>query len=344
MVLPHGSGDLYHKYRPRKFNEVAGHKEVVGSIQKALISSSPSHSYLLIGSSGTGKTTTARIMALSLNCEDRAADGEPCLKCKSCLAITSGRCSDIIEVNAADNRGIGDIRNLCQTMPLMPMQLKRKVFILDEAHQLTTDAQSSLLKELEEAPSHVFIILCSTHPKKILATVKNRCQRFTFKPLGRKDMTALLEEIASFEGEDFPKTVYNAIADAAEGSPRDGIVKLQQVIQLGNRDLPSIMRLLADESQEDPNAVKICFQLTHGSPRWSVISSLLSDCRHLGPPAVGMIMAGYFRNQLLKSTSRTKADNLAKILDLFVVPFAEGKLGENQITLNLYKAYCIAGG
>jgi len=345
MVLPHGSGDLYHKYRPRKFNEIAGHPEVVTSIKKALTSSNPAHSFLLIGSSGTGKTTTARIMALALNCLKPDGEGEPCLSCKACKAILTGRCSDIIEVNAADNRGIGDIRALCKTMPLMPLQLKRKVFILDEAHQLTNDAQSSILKELEEAPSHVFIILCSTHPKKILSTVKNRCQRFQFSPLKRKDMMGLLEEVASYEGEVFSKEVYNAVTNAADGSPRNGLVKLQQVIQLGDKNLPAIMRLLSDEAQQDPSAIKICFTLNSKSraPKWSELSNLLTECRHLGAPAIGMIVAGYFRNQLLKATDKASADARSDILELFVVPFAEGKLGENQLTLNLYKAYVIIG-
>ena len=193
MVLPHGTGDLYHKYRPRKFGEIAGHKEVVYSVRQAVLNKEPSQAYLLIGESGTGKTTTARIMALSLNCENRSEEGDPCLECRSCKNILSGSCPDMIEVNAADTRGIGDIRNLCQSMINMPMFLKNKVYILDEAHQLTKEAQSSLLKELEEAPKHVFIILCSTEPKKILNTVKNRCQRFVFNSLRRSELLNLVE-------------------------------------------------------------------------------------------------------------------------------------------------------
>lgn len=344
MVLPHGDGDFYHKYRPRRFSEISGHKQIINSIKKAVTSPSPSQSYLLIGDSGTGKTTTARIMALSLNCDSPSKDGEPCLECDSCQTITSGRCSDIIEVNAADNRGIGDIRALCQTMPLMPMQLRRKVLILDEAHQLTGDAQSSLLKELEEAPKHVFVVLCSTHPQKILPTVKNRCQKFKFSSLKRSEMVSLLEEVAAFEAQDFPKKVYEQIADASEGSPRAALVLLQQVVQMGSTNPSDIARLLEGEEGDDPNVIKICFELNKQRATWTGLVSLYEECKSIGAPAIGMIIAGFYRNQLLKAKNAAVADRFASILELFVIPFAEGKLGENQLVLNLYRAYQITSG
>lgn len=340
MVIPHGSGDLYHKYRPQKFGEVAGHKEIIKSIKKAVMAKSPSRAFLLIGDSGTGKTTTARIMALSLNCNNRSKDGEPCGACKPCSNIQAGRCPDLIEVNAADHRGIGDIRQLCATMPLMPVYAKNKIYILDEAHQLTNDAQSSLLKELEEAPSHVFIILCSTHPKKILPTVKNRCQRFKFGSLGRKEMRSLIEEVATYEGEDFSPKVYDALSDAAGGSPRNALVLLQQVIQLGSKDLSAVLRLLDNEEQEEPNVFKICFALG-GSSSWANLARLFNEAKHVGSASIGMMIAGYYRNQLLKAAGRPQADRYAAILELFSEPLPEGKLGENQLVLNLYKAYKI---
>ena len=339
MVLPHGKGDLYHKYRPRRFGEVSGHKEIIKSIKQAVVAEEPAQAFLLTGDSGTGKTTTARIMALALNCEQLSKEGEPCLKCASCLAITTGKCTDLIEVNAADHRGIGDIRALCQSMPMMPLQLKTKVFILDEAHQLTNDAQSSLLKELEEAPSHVFIILCSTHPKKIIPTIKTRCQKFTFSTLSRREMLHLLEEVATLEGQDFPKKVYEAVVDSSGGSPRNGLVKLQQVFQLGSKNLSEILKLLSGEEQKDPNIIKICFELDSGYPKWATLSKLYNECKHMGPGAIGMVIAGYYRNRLLKAKDANTGAHCANILQEFVEPFPEGKLGENLLVLSLHKAF-----
>lgn len=344
MVLPRGYGDLYHKYRPKKFGEIVGHKEVTKSIQKALTASNPSKAFLLVGDSGTGKTTTARIMALSLNCDKNSNDnwdGEPCLECSYCKSILNGKNNDLIEVNAADHRGIADIRSLCQYMPLMPLHLKKKVFILDEAHQLTNDAQSSLLKELEEAPEHVFIILCSTHPSKIIPTVKNRCQTFKFPSLKKQDMVKLLEEVATFEGHDFTQDVYNLIADLSSGSPRNGLVKLQQAIQLGSSNKRDIEALLAGSEEDDDNVMQLCFAIIGGNKRWSDITNIFDSCKHLGAPAIGMIVAGYLRNQLLKAANQDTAEKVSKMLELFVDPFEQGKLGENKLVLNLYKAYAL---
>ena len=345
MVLPHGYGDFYHKYRPLRFEEMAGHKQIISSIRKAVLAKYPSQAYLLTGESGTGKTSTARIMALSLNCIKGSKEGEPCLECSACKLILSGKATDIIEVNAADHRGIGDIRTLCHTMGLMPYPLKNKVYILDEAHQLTNDAQSSLLKELEEAPKHVYIILCSTHPQKILPTVKNRCQKFKFGSLRRAEMLSLVEEVATLEGEDLPNRVYEAITDASGGSPRQALVLLQQVVQLGSTSLPDILGLIDNGEGEEPNVFKICFELNkQGNPSWTTIVKLYKEAIHLGAPGIGMMVAGFFRGQLLKAKTPVQAANTAKILELFITPFPPGKLGENILVLHLFTAFELRGG
>jgi len=223
----------------------------------------------------------------------------------------------------------------------MPMMLRNKVYILDEAHQLTSDAQSSLLKELEEAPKHVFIILCSTHPKKILPTVKNRCQRFVFSSLRRSELLGLIEEVATLEGCDFPRAVYGAVTDASGGSPRNALVMLQQVLQLGSKDPQQVARLLNDGEVDDPEVIKICFELSK-SPNWDKLTKLYKEVCHFGAPAIGMMIAGFFRNKLLKAKP-AEASRFSKVLSLFVVPFDDGKLGENQLVLALYHAYEILG-
>jgi DNA polymerase III subunit gamma/tau len=339
MVYPHTVGDLYHKYRPRKFSEIVGHKEAVRSIKQAVLSQEPSQAFLLTGSSGTGKTTTARIMSLTLNCS-ALKDGDPCLECSSCKAITNTRCTDIIEVNAADHRGIGDIRSLCQGMPYAPLTLKRKIFILDEAHQLTSDAQSSLLKELEEAPKHVFIILCSTHPKKILPTVRNRCQIFDFKSLPEKEIMHLLESVDAYEtGGQTDVAFLRMITAAAEGSPRNALVKLQQVYQAKTKNKAELSRLLGGEDEEG-SGIELALSLVRKQP-WAKLSQTYKEVSSLGAPALGMITAGYFRNMLLR-TQGANAQVVSNILELFLVPFDQGKLGENNIVQALFKANQIA--
>lgn len=339
MVFPHGDGDLYHKYRPLRFNEITGHKEIVKSIKKAISSDNPPQAFMLIGDSGTGKTTTARIMALSLNCTNKNKDLEPCLSCPSCQSIISKKCVDVLEVNAADHRGIDAIRGICSSMALMPMQVDKKVFILDESHQLTRDAQSSLLKELEEAPKHVFIILCTTDPGKVIKTVKNRCQRFTFNSLPKKEMVSLLQEVLTYETQDVPKEVPSLVADHAKGSPRQALVLLQQVLQLETDVIDDISRLLFSEEQTNANVFKLCNSLTAKNTNWSKVMSAYEDCKSLGMPAIGMILAGIFRNKVIKAKSYSSAKNYADVLELFVDPFPEGKVGENKLVLNLFKAY-----
>lgn len=337
MVLPHSTGDLYHKYRPRKFGEIAGHSEVVTSIRSAMSDPARSQVYLLTGSTGTGKTTTARIMAMSVNC-DAPVDGDPCLKCGPCESILTGNCLDVMEINAANTRGIGDMRGLLSSLPMMPMLLNYKIVILDEAHQLTGDAQTSLLKVLEDAPKHVMFILCSTHAKKIIPAVRNRCQRHTFGNLTKTEMMNLLEEVTTMEARDLPRGAYETIVSATGGSPRAALVALQKVLHLDTDDLRKIARVLGEEDEQDANVMKIAFAL-NGGKTWQSVASAYKEVSHMGPTAIGMVVAGVFRNQLLRATSPHVAKRAAQKLSFFTTLFAEGKLGENQLVDALYAAF-----
>jgi DNA polymerase-3 subunit gamma/tau len=323
MVLPHSTGDLYHKYRPRRFGEIAGHKEVIASIKQAMANPDRPQVYLLAGSTGTGKTTTARIMAMSLNCTTPLEGGDPCLTCPECKAILTGNCMDMLELNAADHRGINDIRSICKNLPLMPMMLDYKVIILDEAHQLTNEAQSSLLKALEDAPKHIIFILCSTHASKILAA--------------GSEMVSLLEEITTLEGEDLPRAAYEAIVDATGGSPRAAIVSLQKVLQLGSKDVRDILKLVGGEEDVDSNVIKVCFAI--GGKDWQRVVEAYKEVKHIGAPAIGMISAGFYRNQLLKAKGDGAIQLASDRLSFFLTPFVDGKLGENQLTHALHQAW-----
>lgn len=727
MVLPHGTGDLYHKYRPLRFSEVVGHDQVVKNLRTALNLPQPSQAYLLIGDSGTGKTTSARIAALTLNCAEKNKDGEPCLACAACRSVLSGRCTDVIEVNCADHRGIDAIRAVCSTMPMMPLQLTNKVYILDECfpgetlvmtdygqavpikdvvdnehithvlsydldkrrieprkilkrykrpyhekmvrvgfsdgsfvestrqhkyyvpgrgyvpaeelivndclieyagdykrvsacphcgamtdsapahlmrhhrdrtnhlaytqrrrgsrrsleerknisdgrrqfyttdrgkelradwsqkqrglgntiyrhltiaevsrrfseqqkrwwaslpyqeknrriqifinapkfngfpnkketivsswgisgleytgdgsffmslsladgttirknpdftyyqngkitkvvevmdfeywhtheeaqevvaaykraglnclivdasrigkdnnvrgeieaflnnhyryvtsveytnkcrggtvydigvehnhnffvvpakytrsggspsksapvlvsncHQITKDAQSSLLKELEEAPKHVFIILCTTDPQKLLPTVRTRCQQFTFRGLNRKHLSELLRAVATFETYELDDAVYDEIINASGGSPRQALVYLQQVSQLEKPTPEAVGALLLGGQDTSTEVFTLCRELEASHRSWTKIMSLYDGCKEQGAPAVGMMIAGFFRNKLIGAQGPTQAARYARSLSLFINPFPEGKLGENALVLNLYKVH-----
>lgn len=330
MVLPHGTGDLYHKYRPLKFSEIAGHKNVVDSIKAAITSESPSQAYLLTGNSGTGKTTSARIMALSLNCLNLTESKEPCLECKACSIILSGNCPDIIEKNAADHRGIDAVREISKSIPLSPMYVRNKVYILDEFHQMTKEAQTSLLKTLEEAPKKVFIILCTTHPSKVLPTIKTRCQKFNFKLLPTIEISKLLEEVTAVEAKVVPNSILEYLSNLSGGSPRQALVLLQQAFQLEKLSLSAVKALFGDP-EEDPNVIKFCNSLSYPTASWSLVMDNYKKISSLGAAGIGMICAGFFRNKLMKASSKEEAARWTACLKEFLVPFAEGKLGENQL-------------
>ncbi len=337
MVLPHSDGDLYHKYRPRRFNEMSGHKEVIKSLKSAISSEHPSQAFLLTGDSGTGKTSSARITALALNCLNKK-DFEPCLECNACKIIMSGTCVDIIEKNAADHRGIDAIRELSSSMSSMPMQISNKIYILDEAHQLTRESQSSLLKVLEDTPRRVFIILCTTNPEKLLPTIKNRCQTFKFKSLSNEDIRKLLEEVCTYEGTSLDNEIIKLVAEASGGSPRNALVRLQQVLQLNSNDIKEISIFLEVEQAGGEDLFKF-FSVFNSTSKWPKIVESYNSIKEMGPPAIGMCLAGYFRNKLVSSGSV----NFASALELFVDPFEDGKIGENKLILHLFKAYKIFG-
>lgn len=337
MVFPGLSGDLYHKYRPRRFSEMTGHKAVVKSLKTAINSKDSPQAYLLVGESGTGKTSSARIMALTLNCTNKI-DSEPCLECPACKIILSGSCSDVIEINGADNRGIDDMRAIISKMFLTGMQVSKKVYIIDECQQLTKEAQSSLLKPLEDTPEDVYIILCTTNPEKILLPVKNRCQIVKFNLLPPSEIMNLLEEVSTYEAKDLGKEILKDIAEASQGSPRNALVRLQQIIQLNSNDPEEISVFLENEEYDNADLSQLlaCF---FKQTEWDKIIVAYKEVIEKGAPTIGMGLAGFFRNKLLGSQDPNQAKIYADLLELFVNPFDDGKPGENKLVLNLYKAY-----
>jgi DNA polymerase-3 subunit gamma/tau len=224
---------LYRKYRSQTFADLVGQEAASRALQGAIISSRVAHAYLFSGSRGTGKTSAARLLAKAVNCSGRARDSaEPCNKCQSCVEMIAGSALDLIEIDAASNRGIDEIRDLREKVNLAPALGPFKVYIIDEAHMLTEPAFNALLKTLEEPPGHVVFVLCTTDAQKIPLTVIGRCQQFVFRRHSEEQIVGRLTHIAKTEHVEVDGDAMQLIARTAQGSMRDAVGLLDQLVPL----------------------------------------------------------------------------------------------------------------
>ncbi|MFD0590512.1 DNA polymerase III subunit gamma/tau [Paenibacillus sp. GCM10027627] len=224
---------LYRAWRPQTFQDMVGQQHIIQTLQNAIRESRVSHAYLFNGPRGTGKTTTAKVLAKAVNCE-RGPSIEPCNECAACEGITAGHIMDVIEIDAASNRGIDEIRDIRDKVRYAPSEVRFKVYIIDEVHMLTTEAFNALLKTLEEPPGHVIFILATTEPHKLPATIVSRCQRFDFRQVSLEEQTARLRQICSEEGISADEDALAYIARLSEGGMRDAISLLEQVSAFGD--------------------------------------------------------------------------------------------------------------
>ena len=218
---------LYRKYRPRTFDDVSGQLSVTQTLKTQLMTGHLSHAYLFTGSRGTGKTSCAKILAKAVNCEN-LQDGNPCNCCKACQAIDSGACMDVLEIDAASNNGVDNVRDLRDDAVYSPSQVKMRVYIIDEVHMLSISAFNALLKIIEEPPEHLLFILATTELHKVPATILSRCQRFSFRRISQEDIAARLQYVAYQENIDMDEGAAKVLARLADGGMRDGLSLLDQ--------------------------------------------------------------------------------------------------------------------
>jgi len=224
---------LYREWRPQLFRDIVGQEHVTRTLQNALRDSRFAHAYLFNGPRGTGKTSAAKILAKAINCENGPAE-EPCNECHACIGITRGTIMDVMEIDAASNRGVDEIRDLRDKVKFAPTEVRYKVYIIDEVHMLTTEAFNALLKTLEEPPHHVMFILATTEPHKLPATIISRCQRFDFRRIMGRQIVDRLRYIAGEKDVQVEEEAYWLVARAAEGGMRDALSIFDQVIAFGD--------------------------------------------------------------------------------------------------------------
>jgi len=301
---------LYRKHRPQTFGELVGQEAVSTALRNAVREGRVGHAYLFSGPRGTGKTTTARLLAKALNCTgDRSAlpPGEPCNACSSCVEITAGTSMDVVELDAASNRGVGEMRTLLERVAYRSAGGARKVYIVDEVHMLTKEASTALLKTLEEPPDHVIFVLATTDPQMVLPTIRSRTQHFEFSLLPAERLAAHLADIAGREGVEADPEALATIARRAGGSARDALSLLDQALAYG-------------EGRLRPEQVAALFGGTATSARSAIVDALASgDVGGLLERLDALLGAGV--------DARTLADDLLRHLrDVFLVLSSPGRV------------------
>ncbi|MGZ4163112.1 MAG: DNA polymerase III subunit gamma/tau [Tumebacillaceae bacterium] len=292
---------LYREWRPQLFRDIVGQEHVTRTLQNALRQHRFAHAYLFNGPRGTGKTSAAKILSKAINCEHGPAE-EPCNECHACLGITKGTIMDVLEIDAASNRGVDEIRDLRDKVKFAPTEVRYKVYIVDEVHMLTTEAFNALLKTLEEPPHHVMFILATTEPHKLPATIISRCQRFDFRRIMGRQIVDRLRFIADEKGVTVEEEALWLVARAAEGGMRDALSIFDQVISFGGDQVRAedIIAMVGSISSDTLANIARAVLERNTAATLGYIGSLIDNGKDIGQLLHDLIT--YFRDLLMLKT------------------------------------------
>jgi DNA polymerase-3 subunit gamma/tau len=355
---------LYRKYRPQGFDEVVGQEAVVRTLQNAIEQSQVRQAYLFAGPRGTGKTSMARILAKALNCAGTPGPSPtPDKTCPVCLAIANGTSLDVVEMDAASQRGIDDVREIRERVVLQPIEGRSKVYILDEAHQLTDAAWQALLKLIEEPPPHLVFVFCTTELQKVLATVRSRCQTFVFQRPRLPDLVTLLRRVADGEGIQAQDSALSLIARSARGSFRDAVSTLDQLAAStsGSIDAQSVLQLVGAVDEE--SLLRLCDMVVdrdtagallfveelseRGQDLGRLVTDLLEHLRHLllvqhmGHVPDSLPVTEETKELLREQANQLPEPTVLRLIDLLAVAIEDTRQGADPrlpLELALVKA------